>query len=149
MIKRAGVEHVDLLVNASAKMLQDFPLYQDFRFDIEHTKTVLHTYLQAPCIGCFYITDKAEVVGILLCIVGAPLFTPEKEMSELMFWIRPDHRSYAQARELIKHAEQWGKSEGAVRSKLAAASGYATNLITKLYSRMGYTATGIESTKEM
>lgn len=149
MIKRATQDDAVLLAHTGVHVLNDLPNYKDSVYDIEHTLSVIKLYLDIPGVGCFYKEVDGEVVGLFLGIVAAPWFTPEPEMSEIMFWVREDYRRTSTARELIKTMEQWATQEGAKKLLMAAGSGYETSRVEKFYNRLGYRTWALTTCKEV
>lgn len=149
MIERASVEHAEMLARAGVGVLQDLPNYAGVPFDMEHTLTMLKLYLPLPDVGCFFKQVAGEVVGFYMGIVSAPWFTPQREMSEIMFWVREDHRCSTLARTLIKTMEEWAKSLDAHKLFIAAGSGYETKRVEKFYNHMGYITCALTTCKEI
>lgn len=149
MIERATLDHADMLARTGVGVLQDLPNYKDVPYDPEHTLRTIQTYLHLPQIGCFFKQVNGEVVGFFLGIIGDQWFTPQKEMSEIMFWVRKDYRSTSLARDLIKAMEVWAKEQGAVKLFIAAGSGYETARVEKFYNRLGYKTTALTTCKEI
>lgn len=138
MIFMATMEHIDMLTNVTADVLADMPNYANVEYDRDHARHMLTQYINLPCLGVFFKEVNGEVVGLYIGVVGPQWFSPAIELSEIMLWVRKDYRPADLGRRLIKVAEEWGISKGAKKVFLAAASGYETDRVIKLYNRMGY-----------
>lgn len=149
MIQRATREHIDMLSVAGVKVLNDLPRYASVKVDPEHTKGMLTAYLDVPVLGIFFKEVEGEVVGLFMGCVAAPWFSPEKEMDEIMYWVREDHRTTNLAVRLLNTAEAWAKSLGAKRVNLASASGYETERVVRFYNYLGYKTSGTQCCKEI
>jgi len=149
MIERAGVEHAQILARAGIDVLQDLPNYAGVPFVMSHTVTMLEKYIPLPEIGCFFKQVGGEVVGLFMGVIGSQWFTPQLELSEVMFWVRSDYRSTPLARDLIKTMEAWAKTKDAHKIIMAAGSGYQTERVEKFYNRLGYKTTALTTCKEI
>ena len=150
MIEKASLEHIDILVSSGREVLADLPNYAGVPFDEEHSKNALTMYLSLPIFGCFFKRVDNKVVGVLMGVVGAPWFTPQNEMSEIIFWVHRDYRRTGISRELIKAMEHWAVNElNAKKLLMAAGSGYETERITKFYNKLGYRTWGTSTCKEI
>jgi len=150
MIKRATIDDIDKLAVMGVKCLNDLPNYSTAKCDPEHTRKQLLLYIGIPDMAIFYKEDEqGEIVGVLMGIVAAPWFTSDKEMSEIMFWVREDYRKSRLAFELIKVMEEWAITAGAKKIIMAAASGYETKRVEKLYNWLGYQSNAIQCCKEV
>lgn len=138
MIQRATAEHIDLLVRASVGVLDDLPNYAGVVYDPDHTRRMMEVYMRLPDLGIFFEEEDGQVVGLIMGMIHPQWFTPTREMSELMFWVRPDHRKSPLARQLIKTMEEWAIPRGARKIFMAAGSGYETERVEKFYRRLGY-----------
>lgn len=149
MIQRATREHIDMLSAAGVHLLNDLPNYASVECDPMHTKQMLNLYIDLPDLAIFFKEVDGEVVGLFMGLVAAPWFSPTKEMSEIMFWVREDHRRSNLAVRLIHTVEEWAKSLGAKRLILAAASGYETARVEKFYNYLGYKTNALQCCKEL
>lgn len=148
MFKRATREDIDLLSTAGVKVLNDLPNYSSMVCDPKHTRWMLEQFIDLPQLGIFFKEVNGEVVALYMGIVAPPWFSPSLELSEIMLWVREDFRGTSLATKLIALSEEWGKSMGAQRCVLAAASGYKPQAVERFYNKKGYRTTGIQCTKE-
>lgn len=139
MIRQARPEDIDMLVRASAGVLDDLPNYTGVEYDPEHTRRMLEVYMTLPDMGIFFKEAGGEIIGLFMGMVHPQWFTPSLEMSELMYWVRADFRNTPLARDLLKVAEEWAVSRGARKLFVAAGSGYETERVENFYRRLGYT----------
>lgn len=149
MIKKATVQDIDKLVNTGIGVLGDMPNYATSEYDPEHVKTMATAYIALPNLGIFFEELDGEIVGLYMGIVSFHWFSPTLELSEIMLWVRSDHRGKSIARKLISASEEWAITQGAKRSVLATSSGYKIDKIEKYYNRLGYKTTGLQCTKEL
>jgi GNAT superfamily N-acetyltransferase len=149
MIQRATMEHIDMLSVAGIDVLNDLPNYASVECVPSHTKAMLTLYIGLPQLGCFFKEVNGEVVGLFMGIVTAPWFSPTLEMSEIMFWVRQDHRTTGLADRLMTTMEEWAIGLGAKRLIMAAASGYKTKSVERYYNWRGYKTNAVQCCKEL
>lgn len=148
MIRRATEDDADYLAGESECILRDMPEFSACPFELEHTRKMFRTYLGLSIIGCFFSQDDKGCTGFIMGIINTPFYTPQKELSEMFFWVRPDKRNSRLALNLIKVWEEWGNSEGAVKKYLGVTTGNNTLGVEKLYNKMGYRTVGLTTCKE-
>lgn len=79
------------------------------------------------------LEDKGVIVYTI--IKG---FTSKKELNELFFYLKPEHRTLKNANILFDMFEEIGKEENCDVIKIASNSGYRDKAFTKFLLRKGY-----------
>lgn len=149
MIVRANREHIEMLTRAAVGVLADLPNYAGVVYDIDHTRRMLEIYIGLPDLAIFFKEVDGEVVGLFMGMVHPQWFTPNLEMSELMFRVRSDYRTTPLAKQLIRTMEEWAVPMGVKKLFMAAGSGYETERVEKFYRRLGYTTRTVIACKEV
>ncbi len=91
----------------------------------------------------------AEGAGFVLGKLIRPWYSPEIQAIEMLVYVLPDKRNTTAAIKMLKMWEQTAKQRGAVLACVGTTTGYRTDAVTKLYTRMGYKSTGASFRKEL
>lgn len=94
--------------------------------------------------------DDLEVVGALWGS-AAEYSAWSHDLSALdhIFYIKPEYRGYALAKEMVSLWEGWAKSVGCKRVYLSSATGESAVKTGRLYNHLGYALRGVQYDKEI
>ncbi len=132
MIREATADDIPKLVEMGRSFNKASP-YSVIGFDDEAVGALFYRMIKSDEAAILVRNDLNGCVGLIL---SPFFFFPEKYVcNELFWWVSPEYRG--QGARLIKHAEKWALSKGAIfaPSSIQAMNGDAVNAI---YERLGY-----------
>lgn len=130
------------IVDMIAESMKEAENYQDVATDIHarmHVSGVLSGMDRSGLLsGSLLIHGKSELVGFMLVHVGSPWYEARVMANEMFLYIKPEHRSFKAARQLVEHAISAVKAKGAVKLYAGSSIGYDDAGVRLLYKRLGF-----------
>ena len=80
--------------------------------------------------------------GFALCIAHDDLLY-NKVCSEIMIYLKPEHRNYRNFKKLINFIEEIAKENECTHVQCGAFTGYSDDKVIKMYRRMGYNTASV------
>jgi len=132
MIRPATEDDIPRLVEMGERFLTETVYHARVPVNpVQMATTVLR--LLSTEAGAVFVSDRdGALVGMIGMIVFDNPITGESTVSELFWWVEPEHRGCGLR--LLKRAEQWGRESGARKVHMIA----PTPDVARLYERLGY-----------
>ncbi len=112
--------------------------YKHTSFSIEKIYGFFSTFIDNPSkLGLIFETET-NLIGGFFASSHELLFSYEKAVIDLGFFITPEYRGQLPIYKVIKTYELWAKSVGACRINLSQSTGIKKDKLEKLYTRLGY-----------
>ena len=131
-IRRATEEDLDALVSLGLAFHAGSPYRDRFSPTPERMRATAAWVLAN---GALFLAVREAPVGMMGAVVMPDLFAGELYGSELFWWVNPDARGLGLR--LLREAERWARSQGAVKFVLVAPDRRAE----QLYERLHYAKT--------
>jgi len=97
----------------------------------------------------YNFTESGECVGLFIGRIEELFFADSYIASDLVFYVREDHRGSPWFVKTLREFEKWAKDKGALYVKLLPNSGINTQSAPKLFERLGYDQVGHIFNKEL
>ena len=132
MIRPATEDDVPRLVEMGERFLTETVYRTRVPVNPQQMATTVLRLLSTEA-GAVFVSDRdGALVGMIGMIVFDNPITGESTVSELFWWVEPEHRGCGLR--LLKRAEQWGRESGARKVHMIA----PTPDVARLYERLGY-----------
>jgi GNAT superfamily N-acetyltransferase len=131
-IRKALHSDIPVLVALGQKFINGSHYKNHIPVDIAKTTQTMEAILNLPESVIFVYENQGAIVGMLGLITLFHLFSNEKTVSEVFWFVDPSRRG-AGVR-LLKHGQAWAKSIGAQRLVMIA----PTKKVAKLYSKLSF-----------
>lgn len=95
-----------------------------------------------------YLKD-GKPVGYMFGVKHPTFFGHDIVATELMLYLKPEHRGGFGAVRLIQDFEKWCKNQGCVEINVGSSVQVATETTKKLYTKLGFTERGFVAYKEL
>lgn len=89
--------------------------------------------------------DDGRMVGMMVASVETYFFCDERITNDFLLWVEPTDRGAHAGAMMIRHFEDWGKTQGVCEFQLCATNEHgdvAQARIGKLYEKLGYERVG-------
>lgn len=97
----------------------------------------------------YKINEEGEYVGVVIGMIEEMFFAEAKQASDVVFYVREDHRGSPWFVKTLKSFENWASDMGCDFIRLLPNSGINTEGMVKLYTRLGYEHVGYIFSKEI
>ncbi len=143
-IKVATVEDIDA-VYLLCREFQAISPYADQEISKEKFYEFLEFYLQPDPNAHMVLIYETEgaIEGIIAGImtVGSHIFSTNRVATELVWYVREDHRRGMAPIRLLRAYEGWAKLMGAKKVSLTAVDNEHREMLTAMYHKLGYKST--------
>ncbi len=92
--------------------------------------------------GGFVVEKEGKLVGMLLGYVTEYFFSEERIATDLVVYVRPEHRGGRTFSQLVHAFERWAASKGVREIMFGISTEVHVEATTGAYERMGYAAMG-------
>ena len=142
-IREATEADVPRLVEMGTRFQAETVYHSGPAWDADQMAQTAHGLIASDD-GLFLVAERD---GVVVGMFGAVIFThpisAERTVSELCFWIDPEHRGCGVR--LLRRAEQWADGRGAVEMVLIA----PTPEVERFYQQLGYIAKEVSYGKRL
>ena len=141
MIRHALPTDIPAIVDLCERFASEHPLSTILPFDKAYVYGGIETLIDNPTTFiAVATTTSSHVVGCIIGISIPFLYNPTQTMvSELVWYIHPDHRRGSDALRLLTALEEWAISRDALAIIMVS---YETGSdVSSLYTRRGYVCT--------
>ena len=87
-----------------------------------------------------------EILGLIACMYGQPLFSSETLATEIAWYVHKDHRTSTAAFRLMKAYEEWALSKGVKYIGMTYLEGITD--LSQIYEKKGYSKAETHHIKE-
>lgn len=139
--RRTTDADLDALVEMGRAMHLESPAYRETVYDETKVRAVyrgLAGTLLAPG-GCAFVAEHAgAIVGMAVAICGTRWFNSDTFVSDLVVYVRPEHRAGTAFRRLVRELEQWTRAQGIGELVLGISTGVHAERTAAAYRAMGF-----------
>ena len=93
--------------------------------------------------------DNDKIVGFIAAMLHEYFFSNRKRVSDLGFYVLPEHRGSRAAIKLVKSLETWAKQTGADDLHLGQTTAVEIDKTRQFYERLGYKTVGFNTIKHL
>ena len=123
-------------------MHAESPRFQPTNYSTQRVWDLLES-LQRSGFGVIVVAEEdGERIGMLLGMVTPHFFGNDLQASELVVYVKPEHRGGTAATRMIRLFEQRAMELGATEIHLGVSTEVNADRTAQLYERMGYARTG-------
>ena len=100
--------------------------------------------------GIIYVAEKDnKLIGFIAGMVQPYFFSQRKRVTDMGFFVQPEHRGSSAAIKLIKALENWAKENNVVDVCLGQTTAVKLEETQKFYTRLGYKTVGFNTVKHL
>lgn len=147
MIRPASTQDIDWMIAAGDLATEEAPFFRGMERDYAEQANALGRMLFIPELVCVRVVG--DQTGFLIGSLEPTLWFKARFAVQNLLWVHPEKRGSWRAWRLIAAFEQWAREQGAMKVVMATDSGVAPEKTERLYKKMGYTVTGVQSIKEL
>lgn len=145
-IERADVGPV---VDLARKMHEESPHYRDYPFRAEKLVGWCKLCLESPDWICWVAIEGDEYVGMLAVGAVEMIFSEQKTVDDLAFYVVPEKRGTSIAPRLLSVMRQWAELHGAAEIRMGVTTEIDNDRVSKYLERKGFTQTGTLMTQKI
>jgi GNAT superfamily N-acetyltransferase len=120
-------------------MHAESPRYRAMDFDPVKVRAVAGR-LMAGDAGMVFLADAGgEVTGMAAATIGERWFGPDRYVTDLVVYVRPEHRGGSAFFRLVCALEGWAAQQGVLQVDLGVSTGVQVEQTVRAYERLGYT----------
>lgn len=131
-IRIATVADMDALVALILRLGHESTLTNGAVVDVAHTTETVGTFLRSPMSVFIVAEQDGALVGVLALVCYPHLLSGEQRLSELCWWMNPEHRGHGNL--MMVEAIAWAKAHGVVSVEMLAPDGR----FARYYTRLGF-----------
>lgn len=151
-IRPAVEQDFDQLVAMGREMHAESPRFRTMGFSEAKVRRLL-AMLQgtSPGLrGCMFVAERdGALIGMALAFLDQHLFHDEWFVTDLVVFIKPEHRPNRAFPRLVEAIEAWAREHGAESVILGVSTGVHVDQTLAMYGRMGYADAGCTLTKTL
>lgn len=99
---------------------------------------LVDSFISSDYANCFVCGDNIPIACAGMTAMNHPFTDDFLIVSEVFWWVEPDHRNKGIGKDLIRYAENWGKSIGAAASAMAHTAEIEPKKARETYEKLGY-----------
>lgn len=93
--------------------------------------------------------EKDKLIGFIAGMVQPYFFSQRKRVTDMGFFVQPEHRGSSAAIKLVKALENWAKENNIVDVCLGQTTAVKLEETQKFYKRLGYKTVGFNTVKHL
>lgn len=134
---------VEAAMRLAAMMHSESPLHSPYPFDTMQVHELMRAACKDPDWLPLVCLRDDEVIGMGLLMCQPMFFGPDKEVSDLAFYVRPDCRGTSAAFRMMAFIDLWASALGAVRIQVGIHTGINHDVALSFFQKIGYRVSGI------
>lgn len=141
-VRRAGAADLSILVEMGRALHAESPRYRGMRYDPDKVRRLareLTGNLLAELGAVFVAEEAGEVVGVAAVVAAERWFGPDRYVTDLTMYVKPEHRGGSAFVKLVKALEDWAAQQGVQDIDLGVSTDVHTDRTVRAYERLGYT----------
>ena len=143
MVVRYSKEYKNIFEDMANAMHQESVKFCDMSFDTNKLVEIANTHY------CGLYVKDSQPVGFMLGVKHNTFFGHDVVATELMLYVKPEHRGGFAAIRLAQDFEKWCRENKCVEINVGSSVQVATDTTKKLYTSLGYTERGFVAYKEL
>lgn len=132
-IRPATLEDIPVLQAMGVRFIQETTYRDHIGVSPEAITSLLQRLIEHETAVVFVTDRDGEITGMIGLVRFDHPVSGESIVSEMFWWMEPERRG--DGIRLLRHAERWAKSDGAVRFQMIA----PTPQVARVYRALGYT----------
>ncbi len=148
-LKLAGPQDLQAFLRMSQLFHEDSPFHPVTTLSVAKLTLLFQTAIDSKHtqVAILLLKDEDRAVGMLVGMVGSPVFSDDLIASELAWFIEPEYRGSRKALQLVYAYEEWARRMGCKNVSMSLLT--ALTDASKTYERLGYTKTEISYLKAL
>jgi GNAT superfamily N-acetyltransferase len=144
IVEELSLSRLEEFLEIVAKMVAE----AEFSYAKLEKHKILQLYKNKDVIVILAI-DNDKIVGFIAAMVHEYFFSSRKRVSDLGFYVLPEHRGSRAAIKLVKSLETWAKQTGADDLHLGQTTAVEIDKTRQFYERLGYKTVGFNTIKHL
>lgn len=141
MIREAKPEDIDAILALGVECHSQAAT--GFTVDRIQARRIIARFVVSPKYCALVKEADGEILGVILGGIEQVWYSPQKEASDLLFYVKPDPRSIGSGRMLLKRFMRWGYDHGADGFSMAVSfGGPKAGDTAKIYRKLGFQQVG-------
>lgn len=151
-VRRATAADTPALIELGRAMHAESPRYRDMPFSETRLQALaarLHSSgtLLVEEAALFIAEADGKPVGMAIVFIDEPLLSDAKFATDLVVYLKPEHRGGRLFLKLVRAFEAWAIQQGARQIVLGVSTGVHSEQTVNAYRRLGYQPAGNTCTK--
>ena len=141
-VRRAVPADMDVLLAMGRALHAESPRYRAESYDDAKVQALTErlTGPDAPEDATVFVaTIGGAVVGVFGVYIAESWYGHDRKASDLTVYVMPEHRGSSAFLRLLRAAEAWAVSRGAVEMSIGVSTSIHTDKTVRAYERSGYT----------
>lgn len=138
-VRAATLDDLGVLVEMGRAMHRESPRYRSMQFDSEKVRKLSANLIGSDTAAVFVAQAASEVVGMAAIVAGQRWFGPDFYLTDLVVYVRPEHRGNGAFVRLVLAIEGWARLKGITQIDLGVSTGVDPERAVRAYERLGYT----------
>lgn len=138
-VRKAEQADIPALLAMGAAMHAESPRFSVMPYSEEKVYNLAVLLLNTPEAGGILIAESGDIiVGMMAFVVGEHFFGPSRYASDLIVYVRPEHRGGSAFFKLITAFEKWADELGVDEKLLGVSTGVHPEQTIAALQRLGY-----------
>lgn len=137
------------LMAMAQNMHDESPRYKDKQYAEAKVSLLIDMFLNSPLAAAWVIEHNGEVAGMLAIVLGEYFFGHDKYVTDVITYLRPEHRRGGAFPKMVKTAEDWCIEQGVMEFDPAVSFGAEMPAIIGAYEKLGYKIVSYGLRKEL
>lgn len=145
--RRATAADLDEIVAMGRALHEESPRYRGMQFDpdkVRHLAGELMTLAGLSVV--FMVESDGEVQGMAAVVATQRWFGPDRYITDLAVYVKPQHRGNGAFPLLVHAIQSWAREQGVADLDLGVSTDIDAGRTVRAYERMGFT---VSSTRVM
>lgn len=149
LIRRATPSDIPAILSMARDMAAESPRYCTMRFNEEKLNSLALSIIRLNSVpGGVIVADQGgALVGMLAFHVGAHFFADNSFASDLVMYIRPEHRRTTIFPRMVIEFERWADEYGVEEKMLGVSAEVDSERTVVVLERMGYRRCAVGTVK--
>ncbi len=146
MIRAREIRSDDItdLMRLGRAMHAESPVYSPYSFEPAKLEYWFDLCLRAEdWLGVVAENDAGDLIGFCGACCADMLFSYEKSVEDLCFYVSPDWRGTTAAVRLLRFMESWAQARGARNLRIGITTGTNNEQAARFFARFGFERTGL------
>lgn len=137
-IRQMREEDVPLCIEMG-QMMHDESFYRENDYDERKLWALWNQHVQNPHQFCFLVAEKdEEVIGMFVAYRYEHFFGYDICSSDLLLFVKPEHRGGTAAPRLIKAYDKWARECGVTEMQIGVSTGVREERTARLFEKLGF-----------
>jgi len=125
------------------------PHYRDYPFRGQKVADLCNLCLASPDWMCWIAYEKDNPIGFLACGAVEMLFSEQKTVDDLAFYVVPEKRGGSAGPKMLNILRQWAELHQAAEIRMGVTTEIDNDRVSKFLERKGFRQSGTLMTQRM